>query len=68
MSKPLTANVADSNSPGKDYNLLSLDVFDTCLIQDCIAGIFVALAGGELAARSREDTTLAQVYERLGKA
>ncbi len=99
MSKPLTANVADSNPLGKDYNLLSLDVFDTCLIRDFVSQESLwHLLGRELAARlpavpepaefarlradaenaariegnradgTREDITLAQVYERLGMA
>jgi hypothetical protein len=52
MSKPLTANVTDSNSLGKDYNLLTLDVFDTCLIRDFISQESLwHLLGRDLAAR-----------------
>jgi len=99
MIKPLTANVTDSNSQGKDYNLLTLDVFDTCLIRDFISQESLwHLLGRELGARlpgvpgpaefarlradaeneariagaradgTREDITLAQVYDRLAVA
>jgi len=99
MIKPLTANVTDSNSLGKDYNLLTLDVFDTCLIRDFISQESLwHLLGRELGARlpgvpgpaefarlradaeneariagaradgTREDITLAQVYDRLAVA
>src|ERR1700733_7407933 len=99
MSKPLAANVTDSSSLGKDYNLLSLDVFDPCLIRDFVSQESLwHLRGRELAASlpgvpepaefarlradaenaariagaradgTREDITLAQVYERLAAA
>jgi FMN phosphatase YigB (HAD superfamily) len=99
MTRPLTANVTDSNSLGKDYNLVTLDVFDTCLIRDFVSQESLwHLLGRELGARlpgvprpaefarlradaenaariagagadgTREDITLAQVYERLAVA
>jgi FMN phosphatase YigB (HAD superfamily) len=99
MTQPLAAKVMDSNSLGKDYNLLTLDVFDTCLIRDFISQESLwHLLGRELGARlpgapepgefarlrahaenevrnaaaradgTREDITLAQVYEGLAAA